>query len=154
MPLKSSAVLSERRDPSDSSRWLSGEPSSKYSDDDEFVWLAVMSYPTNLCYASQRLKDNKDLVLAAIKNTDHVGVSNFYKDLSESMQEDEDVVLAVAACPSVPYEFPPEKYRDDDEVGRLLADESLHGDHFTLIKMSQRIKEKWMSEEELERWGG
>ena len=104
--------------------------------------------------ASDRLRDDKELVLFAIKNTDDVGVLNFYDDLSPHMQEDRDVVLAIAACPSIPFDFPPERYCDDDEVGRLLADENLHEDHFTLFNMSPRIKKMWMSEEELERWGG
>lgn len=132
---------------------LFDEPYSKFVDDDEFVWLAVTAYPSNLSWASERLRDTKELVLAAIDNSDNVGVVNFYDELSEQMRLDRDVVMAIAASQSIPYEFPPEQYRDDDEVGKLLADGSLHGDRYTLINMSRRIKEKWMTEDELERWG-
>ncbi len=131
---------------------LNDEFYSQFSDDDEFVRIAVKSYAANLTFASQRFRDDKEFVLFAIKNTDSLGVSNFYKHLSPHMQEDRDVVLAIAACPSDPHEFPPEQYRDDDEVGRLLADENLHEDTYTLFNMSPRIKEKWLSEEELERF--
>lgn len=49
-------------------------------------------------------------------------------------------------------EFPPAEYKDDDEIGALLADTNIHGDHFSLVGMSRRIKEKYMTEEELSRW--
>ncbi len=84
---------------------LNDEFYEQYADDDELVWLAVKADSSNLADASDRLRDDKELVLFAIKNTDDVGVLNFYDDLSPHMQEDRDVVLAIAACPSIPFDF-------------------------------------------------
>lgn len=122
-----------------------------YNDDDELVALALDSSGNNLSWASERIRDDFDMVCLAIDNTDYI--DNIYEAISERLRKDKRIVARIASRPSVPIEFPPAKYKDDDEIGALLADTKIHGDHFSLVGMSRRIKEKYMTEEELSRWG-
>lgn len=123
----------------------------RYNDDDELVKLAVTASGENLSWASERIRDDFDMVCLAIDNVNHM--DNIYKEISPSLRSDKRIVAKIASSPTVPFHFPPVEYRDDDEIGALLADEKIHGDHFALIRMSRRIKEKYMTNEELERWG-
>lgn len=132
---------------------LADDPYRAYNDNDEIVKLAIRSNPQNLAFASRRLRDNVGMALLAVGCVKDHHVENFYEKMSERVRSDRRVVLAIARCEQVPYSFPPKEYRDDDEVGSLLADEAVHGDHFALIRMSRRIKERYMTDDELDIWG-
>lgn len=124
----------------------------KYNDDDELVALALHSSGENLSWASERICDDYDMVSLAIENSNYI--DNIYSDISERLRGDRRIVQKIASRPTVPMEFPPDEYKDDDEIGALLADTEIHGDHFSLFGMSRRIKELYMTEDELDRWGG
>ncbi len=123
----------------------------KYKDDEELVKLALTASGENLSWASKRIRDNYDMVCLAIDNVDYM--DNIYEKISPRLRSDKRIVARIANSPTIPFSFPPAEYRDDDEIGALLADTKIHGDRFALVGMSQRIKEKYMTEEELERWG-
>lgn len=131
---------------------LSEEAFRDHNDDDELVELALAASGENLSWASDRIRDDFDMVCLAIDNTDYI--DNIYEDISDRLRSDRRIVIKIAGKQSVPMEFPPHEYKDDDEVGALLADTEVHGDRFSLYGMSRRIKEKYMTEYELERWGG
>lgn len=69
---------------------------------------------------------------------------------SPELKKDKRIALAVTQWDTLPNEFPDISLADDDEIGEAL---SRTGDHFDLIGMSRRIKEKYMTDEELEIWG-
>jgi len=60
--------------------------------DDDLVRIAVLSNGSNLEYASPKLKNDKELVLAAIKNHNSNEGAN---SISEKMRDDYDVVRAL-----------------------------------------------------------
>lgn len=124
----------------------------KYNDDDELVALALHSDGENLSWSSERLRDDFDMVCLAIENC--LYIDNIYKDISERLRGDRRIVKRIASRPTIPMEFPPAEFKDDGEIGALLADTDIHRDHFALFGMSRRIKEKYMTEDELDRWGG
>lgn len=130
---------------------LSEDAFCKYNDDDELVALALRSEGENLSWSSERIRDDFDMVCLAIENCSYV--DNIYKDISERLRGDRRIVERIASRPAVPMEFPPAEFKDDDEIGALLADTEIHGSHFALFGMSRRIKEKYMTEDELDRWG-
>lgn len=101
----------------------------KYSDDVELVALALRSSGENLSWASERMRDDFDMVSLAIENSDYI--DNIYSDISERLRCDRRIVEKIARRPSVPMEFPPFEYKDDDEIGAFLADTKIHGDHFS-----------------------
>ncbi len=61
-----------------------------------------------------------------------------------------DLALILARLPEPPSDFPDPSLSDDDEIGAALAQS---GDNFNLHGMSRRIKEKYMTSDELECWG-
>lgn len=123
----------------------------KYNDDNELVALALRSEGENLSWSSERIRDDFDMVCLAIENCRYM--DNIYKNISERLRSDKRIVERIASRPTIPMEFPPAEFKDDDEIGALLADTDIHGDHFALYGMSRRIKEKYMTEDELDRWG-
>lgn len=123
----------------------------RYNDDDELVELALASSGENLTWASERIRDDFDMVCLAIQNVNYM--DNIYKDISERLRHDSRIVSKIASSPSVPIDFPPIEFRDDDKIGALLANPDVRGNHRPLINMSKRIKELYMTEAELERWG-
>lgn len=122
----------------------------RYNDDDELVELALAASGENLSWASERICDDYDMVCLAIDNVNYM--DNIYKKISPRLRSDKRIVARIANSSTVPSSFPPAQYRDDDEIGALLADIEVHGDHFALVGMSRRIKERYMTDEELERW--
>lgn len=130
---------------------LSEDAFRKYNDNDELVALALRSDGENLSWSSERLRNDFDMVCLAIENCDYI--DNIYSDISEQLRGDREVVKKIASKPSVPMNFPSAEFKDDEEIGALLADTDIHGDHFALFGMSRRIKEKYMTEDELDRWG-
>lgn len=133
---------------------LGHKPYSEHTDDDELVAIAVKASCTIFAYASERLRDDVDMAMLAIEASKNDSlIDNFYDKLGKHIRSCRDIVEAIAQCPYIPNEFPPKRYRDDDRVGELLADESVHGDHFSLYWMSRRIKDRYMDSDELERWG-
>jgi hypothetical protein len=133
---------------------LEEEPYSRYSDDEELVEVAVRASCSNFAYASKRLKSDVGMAMLAIESSKSDGmIDNFYDELGRDVLSRRDVVEAIARCPCTPIRFPPKCYRDDDRVGELLADKSVHESHYSLRWMSRRIKERYMNKDELERWG-
>ena len=124
----------------------------KYNDDDELVALALRSSGENLSWASERIRDDFDMVCLAVENSSCIG--NIYNYISEHLRGNRGIVVKIARRPPVPMEFPPLEYKDDDEIGALLADTEIHGDHFSLFGMRRRIKELYMTEDELSHWDG
>lgn len=122
-----------------------------YNDDDELVALALGSSGENLSWTSERIRDDFDMVCLAIENSSYI--DNIYNDISGRLRADRRIVEKIASRSSVPMEFPPDEYKDDDEIGALLADIEIHGNHSSLLGMCRRIKEMYMTEDELDHWG-
>lgn len=89
-------------------------------------------------------------VIRAVSNRRNIYPDASYEDLSDEMKKDKRIALVVAGWDWPPSNFPDFTFADDDDIGAALAQKE---DHFAIFGMSRRIKEKYMTEEELERWG-
>ena len=125
-------------------------PMSKHKDDDELVGLAIDANGANIAYASERIRSDFNWVIRAVSNRRNIYPDVSYEDLSDEMKKDKRIALVVAGWDRPPSNFPDFTLADDDDIGAALAQKE---DHFALFGMSRRIKEKYMTEEELERWG-
>ncbi len=125
-------------------------PMAKYNDDDELVGLAIDANGANIAYASERIRGDFDWAMRAVAHKRDIYPDESYKGLSNELKRDKRIALAVAQWPVIPNEFPAIALIDDDDIGEALSRKS---DHFALFGMSRRIKEKYMTEDELERWG-
>lgn len=123
----------------------------QWNDDEELVALAIKNHSASLASASDRLKNDFDTVMLAIANyNDGYGcIDGFYEGIGDDLKLDREIVLAIAKCKRPPKEFPPEEYRDDDEVGALLADDSERYNRWALLNTSDRIKERYMTKKPL-----
>lgn len=127
------------------------EPMARYNDDDELVTLAIKARGGNIIYASERIRSNPDYAKMAL-NDPHRTDCGVYGALSSDLKKNLEIALLVAQnCHWWPmWGFPTIELADNDELGAALAS---RGDHCLLEGMSRRIKEKYMTEDELERWG-
>ncbi|MDY4522203.1 MAG: DUF4116 domain-containing protein [Atopobium sp.] len=124
---------------------------AKYNDDDELVRLALMANGANVKDASTRVRNDINFGLLAIQNKRDIYPDLSYEGLSDELKKDRRIVEEVAQTwDSMPSEFPPKEYADDDAVAALL---SVHEDHYCLYGLSRRLKERYMTEDELEKWG-
>lgn len=127
------------------------EPLSNYDDDDEIMQLAIKANGANIADASERIRNDIAFALLAVQNRREYYPDEAYESLSPVLRRDRRIVEAVArAWEPVPNEFPPKEFTDDDVVASLLA---RHENRYDLFGMSRRIKERYYTEDELERWG-
>ena len=126
------------------------ERAKSYQDDDELVGLAIDANGANIAYASERIRSDFNWAIRAVSNRRNIYPDASYEDLSDEMKKDKRIALVVAGWDRPPSDFPDFTLADDDDIGAALAQKE---DHFALFGMSRRIKEKYMTEEELERWG-
>lgn len=143
-------VLIEAASHADCDLIFSDGPMAKYNDDDELVGLAIDANGANIAYASERIRGSFDWAMRAVANKRDMYPYESYEGLSDELKQDKRIALAVAQWPYPPNEFPAITLIDDDDIGEALSQKS---DRFALFGMSRRIKEKYMTEDELERWG-
>jgi hypothetical protein len=118
-----------------------GSASAKLKDDKEFMlqmineWTPSAQVSINICWAfrhaSDRLKDDKDVVLAAVQK--HWGS---LERATERLRDDKDVVLAAVQNDGFCLEFASDSLKDDKDV--VLA--ALQTDGFSLKFASDRLK--------------
>lgn len=121
-----------------------------HNDDDELVGLAVDANGANIAYASERIRGDFEWAMRAVTHHCDIYPEASYEHLSDDLKQDKRIALAVAQWDSPPYKFPDVSLADDDDIGEELSKKE---DHFALFGMSRRIKEKYMTDDELERWG-
>lgn len=130
---------------------FSDGPMAKHNDDDELVRLAIMANGANIEDASDRLRDDVNFGLLAVQNKRDFYPDSSYEGLSDRLKHDRRIVEEVArSWPFMPNEFPPREYADDDAIAALLSTKE---DRFSLFGLSRRLKERYMTPDELERWG-
>lgn len=143
-------ILIEAASHADSELIFYDEPMAQHNDDDELVGLAIDANGANIAYASERIRSDFDWAMRAVSNRRDIYPEASYEDLSDALKKDRRIALAVAKWNRMPSNFPDPSLADDDELGSALAQKD---DHYALFGMSRRIKEKYMTAEELERWG-
>lgn len=143
-------VLVEAASHADSDLVFFDGPLAKYSDDDELAGLAIDANGANIEYASERIRNDFNWAMRAVTHQGEIYPGTSYEALNSELKKDKRIALAVAQWETPPNEFPAKSLADDDEIGEVL---SHTGNHFDLIGMSRRIKKKYMTDEELERWG-
>lgn len=85
----------------------------KYSTQKQYALLAVQSMPTSLKYVSNNLKDDKDVVLAAINTEDSEGVLEY---ASSRLRDDYDLVYKAVSVDALNLEFASDRLRDDKTI--------------------------------------
>lgn len=143
-------VLIEAASHADSDLIFFEGPMAKHNDDDELVGLAIDANGANIAYASERIRSDFDWAMRAVSNRRDIYPEASYEDLSDELKKDRRIALTVAKWDSMPNNFPDPSLADDDELGAALAQKD---DRLALFGMSRRIKEKYMTAEELEHWG-
>lgn len=103
----------------------------EYSDDKEFLLLAVGRMGTDLKYASDRLKDDKEVVMAAVKNQ-----GSALKFASDHLKNDDEVVLAAIKQYPEALKFASDRFKDDEKV--VLA--AIKKDRLAFEHISDRLK--------------
>lgn len=134
----------------DGTDFFEGPFMSGLNDDRELVVLALQSNGANIASVSDGLKHDFDIAMLAVCNNRDFYPEAAYTELPLEMKENKQIALKVAAWERTPTVFPVESLRDDDAIGDVLAQ---HEDRYSLYGMSWRIKEKYMTPDELERWG-
>lgn len=126
------------------------EPMARYNDDDELATLAIKANGENIIYASERIRSDLDYAKMALSDP-HGDGCGVYGALSDDLKKNLEVaLLVVQKCNGWMWDFPTIELADNDELGAALA---ARGDHYLLEGMSRRIKEKYMTEDELGHWG-
>ena len=126
-------------------------PMSLHNDDDELVELALKANGMNVAFASERVRSDLGYAKLAWENVHSHTHFGMYDYLSDELKRNLELALVIARnCDTPPSHFPPIELADNDELGEQLA---ARGDHYLLEGMTRRIKEKYMTEDELERWG-
>lgn len=127
------------------------EPMSLHNDDDELVKLALKANGMNIAFASERVRGDLGYAKLAWENVHNHTHFGMYDYLSDELKQNLELAMVIARnCDTPPSHFPPIELADNDELGEALA---ARGDHYLLEGMTRRIKEKYMAEDELERWG-
>ena len=99
-------------------------------------------------YFSTSIPSDLRLAWGNVRSYTHSGM---YDNLSDELKGSLELALVIARnCETLPLHFPPIELADNDELGSVLA---ARGEHYLLNGMSRRIKKRYMSEDELERWG-
>lgn len=91
------------------------------------------NFHSSLQFASERLQDDKEVVLAAVKNQGFT-----LKFASERLQDDKEVVLATVKTSFSALQFVSERLQDDEEVVLIAMKNSI----FALQLASARLREK------------
>lgn len=128
-------------------------PMSLHNDDDELVELALKANGMNIAFASERVRSDLGYAKLAWENVHSHTHFGMYDYLSDELKRNLELALVIASnCDThmPPSHFPSIELADNDELGEQLA---ARGDHYLLEGMTRRIKEKYMTEDELERWG-
>ena len=144
------SVLIEAASHADNDLIFSDEPMAKHNDDDELVGLAIDANGANIAYASERIRSSFNWAMRAVSHHRDIYPDEPYESLSEELKQDKRIALAVAQWDRTPYRFPAIPLADDDDIGEALSQKS---DRCALLGMSRRIKEKYLTEDELKRWG-
>ena len=91
----------------------------KYTDDKEVMMVAVAYYPLNFKYASDRLKEDIDLIKAAYKANPYLFESPPFDEYKKLFIDERDFVLEVMRESGSP--FISAEYADDEEIVRTAV---------------------------------
>lgn len=91
--------------------------SRHFLDDEDIIFEAALSYAGTLRDASERLRDNKKIVLAALSNTDRSEACSFagipFEYISSRLKDDEDVVRLELSISPVSFKYISDRLKKD-----------------------------------------
>lgn len=111
-----------------------------YRDYDEYVRIALKVNPYNIKWVSQRLRDDYDTAVFAIKHTQENKSTDFYRYLSPRLRDNLELALLdiYEGSASVPYYL--ERLKDSDKVAKALIDTD---NKWKICYMFDRIRKKY-----------
>ena len=86
----------------------------KFRDDEILLLKAIRRNPSNYCYASERLQNDPEIVMAAVMSH-----GSMLEDVPEKFRDDENVVYLAVSKYSSSFQFASQRLRDNDEIARM-----------------------------------
>lgn len=91
----------------------------RLADNDYFIYDLIKKDPFYICDASDRLKDDFDMVMEAIKLTVN-GEFGYLNSISDRLKDDKDIITEAIKRDKTTYEYASDRLKEDPDILFLM----------------------------------
>lgn len=114
----------------------------QFNDDDRIVKLALEANGANICYASEKIRSDRNMAAFALRHQSRIYPDSAFKSLSEDLRNDKELAVMELHSPCPSLAGFGKKLLDDDDIAEILIESEKNC--WLIYEMSERIKRKYL----------